>query len=535
MRGVLGKSGSREDGLQRIAVAAALITVAIFLVWSAIRIHGLLAVLYQNSDIASAPVMAQLLGERGSGEATLGYYPWLEPLYALHLTRWLPDHRVAWEILPFAVLGATIALVGWTVRRTVSAVAGLAAAVAMATPAPLVIWMLGAPNMRLFTLAHAVILAAFLITVPAMAAWGRVRRAIWAAALALSLAAGASSDPLVLIGAALPFLVAVVGGWALGAVRSGTATVAASACLAGVAGGWLFEKLAEHDGIVYFERNFGLTSLHQMVTNVGLLFQDVALFVHGRLGGNGALGLLLEIVAWAAFVGLPVLALLALPRLRRAIGGNGVEAGRRLLAMYWAAAAIAVGLAFIASTAAEDISAVRYMTILWPALLTLGLIAWPRRGPTVVSGLAAVTALIGCFELADDRYAAGDPRVPQGPEVPELAEFVKQNRLDHGYAAYWDAAALTDRTDFQARTYPIQKCGASGDERCRWPFHTIEAWYRSKAGVRTYYLTNDTGLPAPIGPPPKSWGRPSERVRIGHLTLYVYDFDLASRLGPPEG
>jgi hypothetical protein len=533
MRDVRGNSSSRGEALQRVALVAALVSVAVFLVWSAIRIDGLLAVLYQNSDVASAPVLAEFMGERGSGQVTLGYYPWLEPLYALHLTRWLPDHRVAWEILPFAIYAATIALVGWTVRRVVSTAAGVAVALAMAAPAPLVIWMLGAPNMRLFTLTHAVILAAFLVTAPAMSAWGRGRQAIWASALAVSLAVGASSDPLVLIGGAAPFLVAVAGGWALGALRRGAAAIAAGACLAGVAGGWLLERLAEQDGVVYFERDFGLTSLDQMGSNVGLLFEDIALFVHGRLGGSGALGVFMEIVAWAAFVGLPILALLALRPLRRAIRDG--DPAQRLLAVYCATAVATVAAAFIVSTAVEDITAVRYMTILWPALLILGTIVWPRRGPTAIAALATVTAVIGCLELANDRYAAGDPRVPQGPEADQLADFVRANRLDHGYASYWNAAALTERTEFEARTYPIAECGVGNRKRCPWPLHTIDSWYRPKSEVSTYYLTSDTGLPTPLGPPPANWGRPVKRVRFGHLTVYVYDFDIASRLAPvPE-
>src|SRR5438093_4302901 len=143
------RSGAKRPSGESVAIAFAGLSVLVFLIWSAIRIHGLLASIYQNSDIASAPVLAELLGERGSGLVTLGYYPWLEPLYALHLTRWLPDHRVAWEILPFALYGAVVALVGWTVRRTVSTAAGVAVALAMAAPAPLVIFFLGAPNMRL--------------------------------------------------------------------------------------------------------------------------------------------------------------------------------------------------------------------------------------------------------------------------------------------------------------------------------------------------------------------------------------------------
>jgi hypothetical protein len=520
---------------QRVLVSAAGLSVAVFLVWSAVRIHGLLSVIYRNSDMASAPVLAEFFGERGAGLVTTGYYPWLEPLYALHLTRWLPDHRVAWEILPFALYGATVALAGWTVWRTVSRAAGIAVALAMAAPAPLVIWFLGAPNMRLFTLAHAVILAAFIVTLPSLERWGVARRAAWVAGLAILLAIGASSDPLVLIGGAAPFAIAVLGGWGLGIVRRVPAVLGLAGVVAGAVGGWLLERLAEHNGIVYDKRTFGLAAVHDMVSNAGLLLQDLALFVHGRLHQAGALGTVLEVIAWCTFIAVPALVLVGALRLRRTLLDGGRSAPQRLLLAYWALAAVAIAISFIASTAVEDISAVRYMTVLWPALISCAVILAPARGPVALLGIATLAAILGCVELAQDRYAAGDPRSPQGPEVSMLRNLVEREHLDHGYAAYWDAAALTDQTDFKARTYPIQVCGRGGARRCQWPFHTIESWYEPKPGVRTYYVTSDTGLPAPIGPPPRRWGKPVKRVRLGHLTVYVYDHDLASVIGPPVG
>jgi hypothetical protein len=531
MPGGRAKSPSGESAAQRIAIAAAALTVTVFLVWSAIRIHGLLAVLYQNSDNASAPVLAEFLGERGSGLVTLGYYPWLEPLYALHLTRWLPDHRVAWEILPFVVYGGVVGLVGWMVRRTVSTAAGAAVALAMAAPAPLVIRFLGVPNMRLFTLAHAVILGAFLVTLPGIEGWGAIRRAVWIVALAVILAVGASSDPLVLIGGAAPFALAVICGWALGLLRRASAVSALAAVAAGAAGGRLLERIAENSGIVYDERNLGLTSVHDMLSNLGLLFQDVALLAHGRIEQGGALGTALAVIAWAVFISLPIVLLGGLARLRTTLRDGDRPRAQRLLLIYWGISAGAVAIAFVVSSAPEDISAVRYMTILWPALLTVIVIRWPRRGTAAVAVVATLCALIGWWELAEDQYAAGDPRAPQGTEVSGLERFVRERGLDHGYASYWDAASLTDLTKFRARTYPIQDCAAG---RCAWPFHTMEVWYRPKQGVRTYYLTNDTGLPDEVGPPPARWGRPIERVRIGHLTVYVYDFDLATKLGPSQ-
>src|SRR3954452_13976238 len=150
-----GRGVTLEDLVIGVATAA----VGVFLVWSAIRIRDITSPMYANSDIASAPVLAQLLPDKGSGHVVLGFYPWLESLFALDLTRWVPSHVSFWKAAPFLVYGLTVALAGWTVARTVSSRTGFLVALAMAAPAPLVLFLLGAPDQRLPALAHAVLLA----------------------------------------------------------------------------------------------------------------------------------------------------------------------------------------------------------------------------------------------------------------------------------------------------------------------------------------------------------------------------------------
>jgi hypothetical protein len=310
--------------------------------------------------------------------------------------------------------------------------------------------------------------------------------------------------------------------------------VAAGACVLGSLAGRGLERLAEHNDVVYFHHQFPLATAGDAVSNVRLLLEDVALFVHGRLGGfPSPFGITVELVALVAMVAVPVLCVLAARRGLPLLRDSDRPPAQRLLAIYWGIAVAAVSVAFISSSAPEDITAVRYMTILWPALLTLAVIVWRAQSLIWLAALAAATAVLGCVELARDGYADGDPRSPRGREVSQLERFAARNGLDHGYGQYWDAAAITDETDFETRVYPIQRCGPGGGERCQFPFHTIGNWYAPKQGVRTFYLADDGGLPDPVGPPPASWGRPAQRARFGHLTVYVYDYDLATRLGPP--
>jgi hypothetical protein len=532
-----------ELTFERVATWIAAGTVAVFLIWSAIRIREITALMYQNSDIASAPVLAELLGERGSGYVTLGYYPWLEPLYALRLTRWLPDHLTLWKALPFVVYGASVALFGWTVMRAVSTRAGLLVALAMAAPAPTVIYFLGAPNHRLGVFAHAAILAAFLITAPRLAGWGWAKRIPWALALAVILAPGVASDPLVVLSAALPFLAAVGLGWRLGVLRPEIAGLAAAACAAGALGGRLLEALAEHNGIVYEHTSaFTLASGARVFSNAGLVLEDVALFVHGQfaLGEQpiDALYATRALVAVVAIVGVVLFAFVVVRTARGLLTDDARSPEQRLLAVYWGVSIVATVAAFLIVTSPVGVNSVRYVTTLWPALLTLLAIVYGRRALTGLAVLAAGSAILGCFELAKGFYTFTSQPPPEPDEVRALERFVDANDLDHGYAGYWDAMPIMLQSRFRVRAYPIEPCDAppAGEQLCEFNVHTIDSWYEPKKGVRSFYVLGDQTLDPAMDPPPPEWGMPFATASFGDLTVYAYDYDIASnlvrRLGP---
>ena len=202
----------RRIALDSVVLWVAIAAVGTFLVWLLADIGSVTGALYRNPDNASSFVLAELLDDRGSGYVILGNYPWLEPLYALHLTRWLPDHRQLWEAGPFVLYLASVVLIGWQVGRGVSKRAGLVVALAMAAPAPLVLGYVAVPNAHGHTLFHVALLGAFAVSVPSVAGWGGAKRALWAVGLAVTLAPGASSDVLLLIGGVLPFLMALAYG-----------------------------------------------------------------------------------------------------------------------------------------------------------------------------------------------------------------------------------------------------------------------------------------------------------------------------------
>jgi hypothetical protein len=526
--------------MEGVATWVAAATVGVFLTWSAVRFDEITALMYQNADIAIAPVMAELLDERGSGYVTLGFYPWLESLYALHLTRWVPDHVAFWKLAPFLVYGATVALMGWTVKRAVSKRTGFLVALAMAAPAPLVIYFLGAPNQRLPVLAHAVLLSAFLVTLPRLADWGWLRRAVWGVLLAVTLAPGVASDPLVVLSGVLPFLAAMGLGRLMKLLSADTAAVAAGACLAGAAGGWLLEALAEDHRIVYFHNpDFVLASGGRVLSNVGLLFEDVALFAHGQFAISAepidAFNVARALVAILAIVAVLVFVFVLARSARDLLADDARAPLQRLLTIYWVVSIVAVAAAFVIVTTPVEINSVRYVTNLWPALLALLAIRFRERANIGLAVLAALSAIIGCVELSRGLYTFVSQPPPEPEEVSSLESFVDTHDLDHGYANYWDAIPITYQSDFRVRAFPIEPCWQGSELLCEIKGHTIDAWYEPQQDVRSFYVVGDQTLFPALAPPSSRLGAPFAVASFGDLTAYAFDFDIASKIRTRRG
>jgi hypothetical protein len=515
---------------ERVTTALAMTTVGVFLIWALARSPQIVDVIYQDSDHSSALVIAQLFGDRGSSDVVLGDYAWLESLYGFLGTRGLPDHLEFWRAAPLLAYAATVAIVGWTVKRSVSPRAGLLVALAMAAPAPIVLLQLGAPTKHAHTLAHAVILAAFLVTLPRLAEWTKGRRGLWAVALAVLLALGVASDPLLLVGGVVPFVAAVTVGWRLDLVARGNAFLAAGACAVGTAAGGLLFELARQDGVRTDGHRFTTAGVGEAVSQMRLLLEDVSLFAHGRLSSSPVLAdAILNVVAIAAMVALPI-GLLALVRPSlRAVRSPARPVEQRLLAVYWGAVIAGISAGFIVSSAPLDVFSVRYVTLLLPALLTLAVIAFGRPALIGIGVFATVAAGLGCMQLARGTYTTMNPDLPHGTDLANLERFASQERLDHGYAGYWEAATITAESDFRIRAYPVAQCDVG---LCPFYLHRIDGWYAPKPGVRTFYLYSPES-PSDAGPPPPSWGPPVAQRTFGPLQVFVYEGDLAARLGEP--
>jgi hypothetical protein len=156
--------------------------------------------------------------------------------------------------------------------------------------------------------------------------------------------------------------------------------------------------------------------------------------------------------------------------------------------------------------------------------------AW-ARGAVVAGVCVLVTANIASLIRHDTRdNAAGLPTTEvSGP----LTVFAEQVGVGKGYAGYWDAAALTWQTRGRVKVYPVQACAGDAPRPCAFAFHKISSWYTPEPGKRSFLILDDRQRDAAPSDPGNTLGRPERRVRIGQLTVLVYDYDIASRIGPP--
>jgi len=115
----------------------------------------------------------------------------------------------------------------------------------------------------------------------------------------------------------------------------------------------------------------------------------------------------------------------------------------------------------------------------------------------------------------------------------KLARWLTAARLRIGYAPYWDAAPLTWDMNDGIDIYPVGACDE--EQVCQAGRPRILGWYKPRAGVSTFLIVDSrliaTGYSLGIDGPQPSLGRPVLVHRIDQFTVYVYPYDIATRVG----
>ena len=465
---------------------------------------------------------------------------WLPLLFGL-LTAKLPLHRELWQILPTLLFFATALIVGWSVARVASRRAALLAVLlaVIASPLALTFFMVCAHNVLYPSAALA---GAYLVWL----ALGDGRRR--ALALSVPLLAGvvlgmsAASDLLVVPAALAPLAFTAVISGLRSERRSRIVSLSVlTSVIVAVPVAIATNATMYSFGFKHIETPWRLAPISTLGERAELLFDGLQQLFNGFLDGpKGAgplhyeLGVASEVVMSAALLMLIVMGVRSAFKLLvsgwRKEGTEPTQLARSLHIVYWVVSAACAGGAYwlAGDTGGGTVLHESYYgTIIFsvaavvPLALSAG--AFARRLILVGASIffaASVVGLSGDYvDVAISKWISGI--------APTVTRLAAANDVNYGYGGYWSGSAITWNTPVTVR--PLMECeNPAGANICPFYDSTVPSWYIPQ-NRHTFLLIDQREtflqhLPEGLGPPLKQY-------QFGTTTMYIYPYDIASRIG----
>ena len=497
-----------------------------------------------SADTGSVAVIAHLYSQPPAGQyIVLGDHGWYEALSFYLLTRGLALHRLLWYGVPVAAWVGTIALVGLSAGRAFGRYGAALAIGGLVCVAPAGLLVVFQPTAHTNVAFHAAALAA-------VAGWvlPRIRRLSLPVVLGVGVSIGAftglaiAGDAIALAWAVLPFVVAA----GVCARRSPLVVAARTIAFALVTLVAMLIVSVVFTAIMH-RAGFRVDELAQSAAtrfvkpalfagNIGKLIGELAYLVGGnflghRINGHG----FLEVISGGALLLAGAAAVLSVYRAATTAGerpGGGDEVSPRLVHVAFWGTCLMVGLLMflLSSVGTAD-----YRYLLGPLVAIAALLPLiaSRHGDwrfAVAAGLSLM-ALAGLVRLATRPVPwlpVDKPLVAR--DIAAVKRFAHRYHASYGYAEYWDAVNITWHTHFAVHLYPVRPCGAKQDNYC--PLYHADSFtaaYTPRRGLRTLYVRDGRFA----SKPPRTWGRPLARERVGRLTLFAYSYDIANRFPKP--
>jgi hypothetical protein len=542
LRQRLALGGPPQARLALVLPAVIALTVATYLLALALNAREIVDSLYAHADASAALVIAELMPHAPSNrEVVLGDYSWIEGLWILRATAWLPSHYAVWQALPFLSWIGMVALAAGSVRLVASRSSALLTAAVLTCVgygAREVVWTL---NFHGLVMLHTALLAFWLTWLAARPAWLERRRSILiAVVLGLLTAAGVQDQMLLPVGV-LPLLVA--GGlWSWRSSNLRPLLLTGITVVLAVLGGALLHHFATKAGIIRDERAFVFTPGGQLLDHVGIMVGALGELVSGKSLGNevdlisvlALFGMALAVVVTVvvAWQGYRAARLLADPIAR---GGAAVVAPADLVLAFWATVIVATFGSWMLSGFVADVTDVRYLGTLWVGTAVgLGLLAQRPGARVWAQGAVAGMCLFATIGVLHEIQPTSHSHFP----LPRAAAAVRSFALAHGakigYGGNWDAFPLTWHARFAVTLTPLQSCGDPTDAalNCPPPQHRISSWYHERPGSPRSFVVVDASQPENPTVDPR-FGKPLAATTYGTMTVLVYDHDIARNVRPP--
>jgi hypothetical protein len=534
----------RPRDLPALAWMIPLAIAAVYVVVFVVQLPRDITEVAWDSDYASGFTMPETIVRAGTGGNTViaSAGQWV-PLWFGLLTARLPLHRELWGIAPTLLFIATALIVGWSVAQVAERRAALVAVLIALIASPLALAFFIAPVAHNTVYPCTALLGAYLIWLTR--GQGRGRTATLAVPPILGVAIGAclASDLLLAATAVIPLTLTAI---LTGLRRERRSRLVALSALTTVAVAIPIAKLTDaimHSlGYLTIASPEHVAPLSELPDRLLLLFKGLKSLFNGYLGGerpgtlHAPLGIASDVVMCAALLALLLAGLLATVRLiASGLRGNTTQTpaqlARSLHVIYWAAsAACACGTFWIAAETGggTNVHESYYATAIFsvaaviPLLLSTGNLA--RRlipaGATVFFA-ASLAGLLSDYTNIAPWIAARES---------DVTKIARANHVTVGYGGYGEASSLTWNTDGRVTVRPLMACqNPGGPDICPFYIMRVPAWYVPES--RHTFLLVDREE-AWVSSLPEGLGKPLATYSFGPMSMYIYPYDIASRLGP---
>ncbi len=496
-----------------------------------------------DSDFASGFTVPATVVRTGTGGHTvLGTYALYVPLWFGLLTAWLPLHRELWEIAPTMLSVAAALILGWSVAQIANRRAAMLAVliVLIASPATLILFMSPVAHNTVYV--GTALCGAYLVW---LARGGARRRATTLAVpplAAVVLGTCLASDVVLATTGLGPLALTAV----LACVRrdrhsrvvgiSALTTVLVALPVAKVT-----STIMASLGYRTNPPPLTVAPLSTLPAHARLLLTGLEALFGGNVGTaapgtlHTELGVACDVVMAAALLTLLVAgtrsAIGLLSGRREARQLAPIRLAASLYTVYWASSAAMACGAYLLSEFLESAHEPFYLSVVLSvaAVVPLFVSRRPLARRLVIAGVSIffTASVVG---LTSQSIAPIPPLARYEADVVRLA---KADDVTAGYAGYWDASSLTWISRERVKVRPVFQCpNPGGAELCIFSQETVPSWYVPRRR-RSFLLVDST--PFAITSLPAGLGRPLATYRFGPIQMYVYPYDIASRLGPPSG
>jgi MFS family permease len=499
-----------------------------------------------DSDYSTPFTIAEAVARRGSEGATVlaSRGDWVSLWFGL-LTAKLPLHRQLWAIAPTALFIATALIVGWSVTQVANRRAGAFAALLAVVVSPLALAFFLAAAAHNTVYPCTALAGAYLIWLTR----GEGRRTFLALSvpvvLGVVLGTCVASDLLNVVTALVPLgLTAILAG----VRRERRSRIVAISAIATVAVAVPIAKLTTSimhaSGFTTIETPAKVVPLSELWERAQLLFKGLKALFNGYLASSKGVGPLhtelgiasIVIMSAALLTVIVIGARYAITLIRSGLRKGATDTPRQLArslhVIYWSAsAACACGAFWLAAETGggTNLHESYYATTIFsvaavvPLVLSVGALA--RRVVLVGAAVFFAASLVGMT----GNYLNLSPWIAQ--KAPIVTRLAEANHVSYGYAGYGAAASLTWNTHRRVTVRPVLACeNPQGANVCEFYETRVPFWYVPQQ--RHTFLLVDREEPF-LSQLPSGLGRPIAAYSFGAMSMYIYPYDIASRLGPP--